>query len=222
MLEEVEFYLTQGLRDEARDTLNDALEEHPDHPVLLARLDAIAGASLLPASKRSLQPPPAPKPSVQPAASVRPSSEPAGEDHSFELAQKLAEEVSQPATSSGAGQPIEVADVLAAFKKGVAKQIDLADSATHYDLGIAYMEMGLHNEAIDEFKLCLGDLARTCTAHMMIAMSYVARGDMEPGIEHFRLALGSKPTAEEEICVWFEMAAFSSRHALKRSRFRLA
>lgn len=204
VLEEVEFYLTQGLRDEARDTVNDALEEHPDHPVLLARLDAIARASLLPVSKRSLQPPPAPKPSAQPAASVRPSSEP-GEDHSFELAQKLAEEVSQPATSSGAGQPIEVADVLAAFKKGVAKQIDLADAATHYDLGIAYMEMGLHLEAIDEFKLCLGDPTRTCTAHMMIAMSFVAKGDMEPGIAHFQLALDSKPTAEEEIGVWFEI-----------------
>jgi tetratricopeptide (TPR) repeat protein len=207
VLEEVEFYLSQGLRDEARESLNDALEEHPDHPMLLARRDALDSASL-PPPKRSLQPArPSlqPMPSVHPAASVRPSSEPAGEDHSFELAQKLAEEVSQPATSSGAGQPIEVADVLAAFKKGVAKQIDLADSATHYDLGIAYMEMGLHNEAIDEFKLCLGDLARTCTAHMMIAMSYVAKGDMEPGIEHFRLALDSKPTAEEEIGVWFEM-----------------
>jgi tetratricopeptide (TPR) repeat protein len=211
-LEEVEFYLKQGLRDEARDTLNDALEEHPDHPVLLARLADVDSAVSVPPSKSlvparlSTPPPVAAKPSAAPAhvASLPPSSEPAGEDHSFELAQKLAEEVSPPA-ASGAGQPIEVADVLAAFKKGVAKQIDLADTATHYDLGIAYMEMGLHNEAIDEFRLCLGDLARTCTAHMMIAMSYVAKGDMGPGIEHFRLALTSNPTAEEEIGLWFEM-----------------
>jgi tetratricopeptide (TPR) repeat protein len=136
------------------------------------------------------------------AGSVAPAAE--AEDHSFELAQKLAEEVQQPATS-GAGQPIEVADVLAAFKKGVAKQVDAADSATHYDLGIAYMEMGLHNEAIDEFKLCLGDPTRVCTAHTMIGLSYVAKGDMEPGVAHFQAALESKPTPEEEIGLWFEM-----------------
>jgi tetratricopeptide (TPR) repeat protein len=209
VLEEVEFYLKQGLRDEARDTLNDALEEHPEHPVLLARLAVVESTPSLPPA-RSLAPA---KPSGPPVAasappsrvgSLHPVSEPAGEDHSFELAQKLAEEVAAPA-ASGAGQPIEVADVLAAFKKGVAKQIDQADTATHYDLGIAYMEMGLHAEAIDEFKLCLGDPTRTCTAHTMIAMSYVAKGDMEPGIDHFRLALDSNPTAEEEVGLWFEM-----------------
>ncbi len=226
-LEEFEFYLKQGLRDEARDTLNDALEDHPDHPVLLRKLEELdklppstpprwsikpsaapAVASAAPPPAPSLPPPvvasvapaaPAP-PAV--AASVRPA-EAAAEDHSFALAQKLAEEVTPPA-AAGTG-PIEVADVLAAFKKGVAKQIDAGDSATHYDLGIAYMEMGLHAEAIDEFKLCLGDPTRVCTAHTMIGLSYVAKGEMEPGIDHFRFALESKPTAEEEIGLWFEM-----------------
>jgi tetratricopeptide (TPR) repeat protein len=67
------------------------------------------------------------------------------------------------------------------------------------------MEMGLHGEAIDEFKLCLTDPTRLCTAHTMIALSYVAKGDMEPGIDHFRSALTSKPTPDEEIGLWFEM-----------------
>lgn len=201
VLEEVEFYLKQGLRDEARDTLNDALESHPDHPVLLRRMRDVEVA---------LSQPPPPRVSVRPSAKPpmpsRPPEEPAAEDHSFALAQKLAEEVAPPGTSGSAGAgPIEVADVLAAFKKGVAKQIDQADSATHYDLGIAYMEMGLHGEAIDEFKLCLGDPARLCTAHTMIALSYVAKGDMEPGIEHFRSALDSNPSQDEELGLWFEM-----------------
>jgi tetratricopeptide (TPR) repeat protein len=200
VLEEVEFYLKQGLRDEARDTLTDALETYPDHPVLLRRMKDVEQALSMP------PPPPrvSGRPSMPPPAASRPpQAEPVSEDHSFELAQKLAEEVAPPA-ASGAG-PIEVSDVLAAFKKGVAKQIDLADSATHYDLGIAYMEMGLHGEAIDEFKLCLTDPTRLCTAHTMIALSYVAKGDMEPGIEHFRSALTSRPTEDEEIGLWFEM-----------------
>jgi pilus assembly protein FimV len=153
----------------------------------------------------SLAPPPAAG-SLKPpaAASVRPSAAPSGKkDRSFELAQKLAEEaVVQPPPSSAA---LDVADVLAQFKQGVAKQVDSGDSATHYDLGIAYMEMGLHSEAIDEFKLCLIDPERRCTAHTMIGLSYVAKGEMDAGIEHLKLALEDNPKPDEEVGLWFEM-----------------
>ncbi len=172
-LEEVGFYLKQGMEDEARETLHDALESSPDHPGLLAKLAELDGGAG------------------------------AADDATFALAQKLAAE-SSPEPSSGTG-PVEVADVIAQFKKGVAKQVDKDDSATHYDLGIAYMEMGLHVEAIDEFKLCLTDPKRICQAHTLIGLSYVAKGDMEPGVEHFKLALGSKPSDDEEIGLWFEI-----------------
>jgi tetratricopeptide (TPR) repeat protein len=165
----------------------------PEPPELLASSSASMPApSLRPGP--SLRPPPSLRPG--PAA---PSSK---EDRSFELAQKLAEEaVAQPVSSAA----IEVADVLAQFKKGVAKQVDSADAATHYDLGIAYMEMGLHAEAIDEFKLCLIDPTRRCTAHTMIGLSFVAKGEMDPGIDHLKLALESDPKPEEEIGLWFEI-----------------
>lgn len=164
-----------------------------------------AAASVRPAAS---MPPPAaasirPAASVPPAAaSVRPAAASSKKDRSFELAQKLAEEAVPQPVSSGA---IEVADVLAQFKQGVAKQVDSSDAATHYDLGIAYMEMGLHTEAIDEFKLCLADPERRCTAHTMIGLSYVAKGEMDPGVDHLKLALDDNPKPEEEIGLWFEL-----------------
>jgi tetratricopeptide (TPR) repeat protein len=173
-LGEVEFYLKQGLDEEARETLQDALESNPDHPALVAKLAVLDGGT------------------AQAAA-----------DPSFALAQKLATEAA-PEPSSGTG-PVEVADVIAQFKKGVAKQVDKGDAATHHDLGIAYMEMGLHAEAIDEFKLCLTDPARVCAAHTMIGLSYVAKGEMEPGVEHFKQALESQPSEAEELGLWFEI-----------------
>ena len=41
------------------------------------------------------------------------------------------------------------------FKKGVSATLDKGDVDTRYDLGIAYREMGLFEDAIGEFKICL-------------------------------------------------------------------
>jgi tetratricopeptide (TPR) repeat protein len=202
-VEEIDFYLKQNMAGEARATLGDALQNYPEHPLLLRYQQQ------LPAAEPSSLPPPL-RAAVSRAPEIKlpPPKAAAQPDRSFELAQKLAEEVAQPVAiagpSAGAG-PVELADVLAQFKRGVAKQVDASDTATHYDLGIAYMEMGLHAEAIDEFNLCLGDPTRRCTAHTMLGLSYVAKGDMDLGIEHFNLALVGTPKPEEELSLWFEL-----------------
>jgi len=198
-VEEIDFYLKQSMEDEARSTLADALQNYPEHPLLLGYQRQLA-----PPQPSSLPPPRRPALSRAPEIKIPPPKAAALPDRSFELAQKLAEEVAQPVATAGAG-PVELADVLAQFKRGVAKQVDAGDAATHYDLGIAYMEMGLHGEAIDEFKLCLVDPTRYCTANTMIGLSYVAKGDMDLAIEHFNLALVGTPKREEEMSLWFEL-----------------
>ncbi len=174
-LEEADFYLAQKLADEARQILMDALDEHPEHPLLLRKLAEIDGGSE--------------------------RSDAAAEDRSFALAQKLAEEADGASQSSG-----DVAQVLHQFKEGVKRQVDKGDTATHYDLGIAYMEMGLHAEAIEEFKLCLDKPDKQCMAETMIGLSYVAKGEMANAAEHFKRALRSPSRSqEEELSLWFEL-----------------
>src|SRR2546421_2819252 len=46
-------------------------------------------------------------------------------------------------------------DMLARFKQGIAENIDEADFQSHYDLGVAFKEMGLLDEAIAEFQRAL-------------------------------------------------------------------
>src|SRR5262249_53104199 len=179
VFEEVNFYLAQGLSDEAREVLTDALSEHPDHPQLLDKLAELDGKT---------------EPTAVPEID--------DEDQSFALAQKLADE----AGGSSARGPVEVSEVLQQFKQGVQRQVPKSDTATHYDLGIAYMEMGLHAEAIEEFRLCLDQPEMQCTAHHMIGLSYVAKGDMGNALPHFKLALdGPVRTADEELSLWFEI-----------------
>lgn len=177
-LEEAEFYRTQKLFDEAREVLEEARSTHGDHPALRAVL-------------QQLEEPEEPAP----AAPSRPAP------GSLQPVQKVALE----AASSGQA-PLDVSDVLAQFKDGVKRQVDPSDAATHYDLGIAYMEMGLHAEAIDEFRLCLTSEERQRTAHTMIGLCHVARAEMQDGISHFMQAL-SLPgsSAQEQLDLWFEL-----------------
>ncbi|MGE5731730.1 MAG: tetratricopeptide repeat protein, partial [Gemmatimonas sp.] len=49
----------------------------------------------------------------------------------------------------------DFADMLRKFKQGVAENVDAEDYQSHYDLAIAYKEMGLVDEAIAEFQKAL-------------------------------------------------------------------
>jgi tetratricopeptide (TPR) repeat protein len=49
----------------------------------------------------------------------------------------------------------DFADMLRAFKQGVAQNVEEEDHQAHYDLGVAYKEMGLIDEAISEFQKAL-------------------------------------------------------------------
>lgn len=178
-LEEADFYLQQGETDEALESLNDALEEFPGHPALLAKIAQAKGED---------------------------ETDEAGEDDAFAMAAKLADEATdaKPVAAKGGGE-VDVSDVISQFRDGVAAAVDIGDAATHYDLGIAYMEMGLHTEAIDEFKLCLTDPARVCQAETMIGLAYVSRAEPEPAIAHFQAALEANPTDSGKLDLWFEI-----------------
>jgi tetratricopeptide (TPR) repeat protein len=192
-IEEADFYLGQQLFDEAREVLIEAMYEHLGDKTLKRKLDEI---DQLEAGGGTASPAAEPVPVASPA-----SVPPPAEDRSFALAAKLADH-----GGAGAGGPVDVGDVIHQFKEGVRRQVDKADTATHYDLGIAYMEMGLHAEAIDEFQLCLEGGDRKGTAHTMIGLSYVAKGEMEPALTHFQQALATgHQNPEEQLTLWFEI-----------------
>jgi len=49
----------------------------------------------------------------------------------------------------------DLQDMLTRFKQGIDENIDEADFQSHYDLGVAFKEMGLLDEAIAEFQKAL-------------------------------------------------------------------
>ncbi|MFZ5876501.1 MAG: tetratricopeptide repeat protein [Nitrospirota bacterium] len=70
----------------------------------------------------------------------------------------------------------ELENVFRKFQKGIQDQYGKEDYETHYNLGVAYREMGLLNEAIGEFRLVLKSPDRAIAAASMIASCYRAKG----------------------------------------------
>ena len=86
-------------------------------------------------------------------------------------------------------------DMLEKFKAGVAANVDDEDFDSHYDLGIAYREMGLTDEAIAEFQKALRGATNRIRAYEAlgqcfidshqydVAISILGRALREPGME---------------------------------------
>jgi len=114
----------------------------------------------------------------------------AGADGFVNLGAELEEELAAEdlTTSAGTGTPL-VEDLLREFQKGVREHLDEKDFETHYNLGIAYKEMELYEEAIQEFRLTAGDPARVLGCAGLLGLCYLAKGDPAAAIREFKAGL---------------------------------
>jgi len=72
---------------------------------------------------------------------------------------------------------IDLEEIIDEFKAGVSNSISGEDHESHYDLGMAYMEMGLYDEAIGEFQVASkgGPMELKCLE--MIALCYLEKNE---------------------------------------------
>ena len=90
-----------------------------------------------------------------------------------------------------------VDEIVNTFKKGLEEQLG-GDPQAHYDMGIAYKEMGLYDSAIGEFrKLSLLPQYRFKSLNLL-AQTLVERGDYQEAVEEFLEVLGDENLTEEE------------------------
>jgi tetratricopeptide (TPR) repeat protein len=198
-LEEAEFFTSRGLFEDARTILEEQLSRLPNNRLLLERLAELDAQERGVAGDSGTRPTPA-------AAAV--------EDRSFDIAESLGaldggDRPSGVGPSFDAGtDQVDVEEVFAKFKEGVAKQIDVDDGQGHYDLGIAYKEMGLVDDAIREFDTAARDAKRACICHSMIGMIEIERGNVNEAIEAFMRGLKSPGRSkEQEASLTFEIGA---------------
>jgi len=90
-------------------------------------------------------------------------------------------------------------EVFAAFKEQVDREVDDEDYRTHYDLGIAYKEMGLIDEAISQFGQAVTSPEFGRESYTMLALCHCERDEMDAAARCYRQAIESSPTDGETL-----------------------
>jgi tetratricopeptide (TPR) repeat protein len=158
-LEEVEFYVAQGLVSEAHESLVELLEEYPEHPAVLSRMAAFSDDSG----------------SSQDVASGHEGSEEQEE--------------------------IPEAEILDPYEagRGQLPALTAEDGSTHFDLGLAYREMGLLDDAIEEFQAAI-EADGQAEAHFLLGQCHFDLRRLEEAVAHFESALeGAEDTLTDHI-----------------------
>lgn len=91
-----------------------------------------------------------------------------------------------------------LAEIFKEFKKGVDRQLGQEDFDTRYNLGIAYKEMGLVDEAIAEFQLAAKDESRLLECASMLGICFMEKGMPKLAVKWFEKGLGARGRTEEE------------------------
>lgn len=209
-IEEIAFFIEQGLEDEAREQLDALLAIYGERPDLLdlqAKLD------------------PAEEGDAPGAAEASPAPTADDDDQDEGIASVDLENVQADLAAGidelAAGDDFQIAfqDVFDEFKKGVAEVVEEGDFQTHYDLGIAYKEMGLYDDAIREFEHAAASDDKAIGALTMMGLCALAAGDSAQALSHFLRGINSDHvTPEESLALRFEIGlAYESMGRLREA-----
>jgi tetratricopeptide (TPR) repeat protein len=92
----------------------------------------------------------------------------------------------------------DFADMLRKFKQGVAENVDPEDYQSHYDLAIAYKEMGLLDEAIAEFQKALGSPTNRLPTYEALGQCFMEKSQFKLASSILSRAL-NETTSEEKL-----------------------
>ena len=176
-LEEIEFYLGQGMQQDAINRIAEARIAGVDR----ARLDALEARARV----------------GSPAVAGDPGDGGGrlDEEDLSSITAALEAEYGTDRVPDAADAPAEpeseqsLDQVFETFKAHVNASVEAGDFQTHYDLGIAYKEMGLLDAALDEFRIASGAPELYREACSMLGLCYWDRGETEEAIRWYRTAL---------------------------------
>ncbi|MBI3071739.1 MAG: tetratricopeptide repeat protein [Deltaproteobacteria bacterium] len=179
VLEEVDFFLIQGLHDEAASMLREACLRWPGQVALTIKLREIEMVGRTAIDEPTVG---------EVVAQLRRSEEGAGSD----------------AVSPG--------DLASDFSFGASSLVDDQSAETHFDLGRAYQDMSLWDEAIDEYRCALLEPRLAMEAGTALATCFRQAGRTSEALREIDrvLAVQSLTSAQKRAAIFERAAVFEA------------
>jgi len=190
--------LEGGVVEDARPALRDILSEDFE-----SVLDAELGKALTDEMARGAENAPPAAPQQGPAAPPLDESSLFSDEQEFfnfagELQTEMKQESGAPAVPEVSGGDIPLEEIFREFKKGVEQQLSPEDYETHYNLGIAYKEMSLTDEAISEFQRAAKSPQYAVECCSMLGLCFLEKGLPQLAIKWYRKGLDTPGIREED------------------------
>ncbi|HEX7981773.1 MAG TPA: tetratricopeptide repeat protein [Gemmatimonadaceae bacterium] len=90
-------------------------------------------------------------------------------------------------------------DMLRKFKQGIADNVDEEDHQSHYDLGVAYKEMGLLDEAIAEFQKALRGPSNRVPTYEALGQCFMEKDQVPMAATILSRAIHEKGVSDDQL-----------------------
>ena len=181
VLAEADFYEAQGRTEDAMTRLLEARERFPGSAVVEARLVRLGWEA-----------PAAPQ-----------------EEEFVDLQGEVLDDVGGSVEGLQGFEDFEVSeldDIVQEFKSGIAEKLDEGDYETHYNLGMAYREMGLVEDALQEFRVAARSPEKARDAYTAMALVYREQGNRTDARAALKMALAvPSNTPEDRAAILYEL-----------------
>ncbi len=157
--------LASGNRAKGEAVFQRVLELNPENSEARATL----GQAAPPARAAAPEPPAKPEPAAE---YIDLSELILGDEASRETTTRFVVEEREPSGD----EERDFAEMLAHFRQKVAENIEVEDAGSHYDLGLAFKEMGLLDEAIAEFQVALRGGSHPLATLELLGQCFVEKG----------------------------------------------
>ncbi|MBZ0238862.1 MAG: tetratricopeptide repeat protein, partial [Deltaproteobacteria bacterium] len=200
-LDDADYYMQHGMWEEAEEVLRALVERHPHHPLVAARmrdLEAQIAAEHGEVAEELVQPASGGTETVdvEDLEEIDPEVIEEGVDDdemaaAFDEAQRVIAGRHDDAGHHGppSSRPAVVLE----------KPLEDSDGDTHFDLGLAYKEMGLYDEAMKAFeKVAQSSPTREVQSRMMIGLCQREQGNLSEAVHHFKAGLHAASINDRE------------------------
>jgi tetratricopeptide (TPR) repeat protein len=248
-LAEADFYLQQGLFDEAEFLYRKLTKLQPDSRDIAERIQRLEDAKARVEESAAARPPEGLDPLIardeiaalendldRVLVDGRTPSVPGlkvsvsggggtGEGEFSDFLSELREELDTEEVSAP-GPPVDdeesLSEIFQEFQEGLKEQLGEEDFETHYNLGIAYKEMGLLKEALGEFVLSEKSQDRKLDSLSMLALCFRDMGREEEAAAKIEEGLALAETgSDEEKGLLYDLADLYSCHGREADAFTM-